>query len=800
MNYIYGLAASVKPDELHLRLKEPSVGRLELATITLRPDGAAAFVKGDGPIETIVLPRDPTLDDMLAATFLERRLRNEELPVGAAAFAAYAANVREGFVPSSLSAEDSLAGTYLAVRNEAGADLTEAAASQKLSARWAIMARKILQAAAEGKDPVRDPLLSADADFARARAYLAEDRATYYQRDVPAGARWTVQLTKPSPRVAGLLLRSPHSILWKHWARQDPEAPGGRGYYFLAVYETERAWRFSTPAGPRGVSLAGLAEQLQRAEAARNPERAARAAEEPPESASQRWFDGKRFDHTIIGAPSEGGTELSDAEVLRIVKRWADVRSADPSIRTRRAILAAALGLLLLVPVGLGARYLIGWSAPPPPPPPKPPPAPLFVVRAEVNGKPVQPGTPLAVEDNRDAGRFAAQFDALLREDGNDIVVTLEAGRLALPFRVVARVQGERKLPVKDLRLQVNDQANPKPIAEPGAPNVISDTADVAFKQGENRVVLDVKNLADQPVPVKVRLEWSVNWSFQRKLYLVTAGINTYADPSIPKLDCPVSDSRALAKALEAQAGKDKLFADVLVEPSVDQQVLWKGPSGLAAKLDWLRKSVATDPHSLAVVSLSGHGGLAPGGFYFWPHDYDPRQPVATGISWDSIQNQLQDLPCPVLVVLDACHSGGAEISHGIRGADPSGQLVKALASPLQRAAGGRNVLVVVAACRANDVAQEDEKTWGHGALMLAILEALKGERLYTARGKTPLPRQRSSFARPVITLQELCSYADERVNELTGGNQAVTVRTTDETLLGLIPLAQVRSQGAPTR
>src|SRR5689334_15374829 len=83
-----------------------------------------------------------------------------------------------------------------------------------------------------------------------------------------------------------------------------PKALAKEGYLFLAVYQKDKHWRFSTDP-VRRVSLRGLADPLQQAELARDP---AGAASDP-------WFDGKPFDYTLVGAPKKG-TALADGEVL----------------------------------------------------------------------------------------------------------------------------------------------------------------------------------------------------------------------------------------------------------------------------------------------------------------------------------------------------------------------------------------------------------------------------------------------------------------------------------------------------
>jgi hypothetical protein len=186
-------------------------------------------------------------------------------------------------------------------------------------------------------------LFAEGADFARERAFLADDHKLYRQ-DVLAGERWKVRIPGGPEQASGLIFhRPPRSILWKHWSRSDSGAPIGGAYLFLGLFEEPRHWRFSIDPIQR-VSLKPLAERLQKAEAKLDPEA---AAQDP-------WFDGKRFGYTLIGAP-RGGTKLSDAQVLRIVRHWA--RATRPRDWKKPAIAGfAALVIIALLPSGTFRR------------------------------------------------------------------------------------------------------------------------------------------------------------------------------------------------------------------------------------------------------------------------------------------------------------------------------------------------------------------------------------------------------------------------------------------------------------
>ena len=98
--------------------------------------GLEDWPAGTGPAQRIIVAAEPTLDDMLAVTFIGLLLAGEPLPPGAAMLAEYAALAREGLRPGSVPLADSLEGIYLAICNEAGQDLREAAAADAFVADW----------------------------------------------------------------------------------------------------------------------------------------------------------------------------------------------------------------------------------------------------------------------------------------------------------------------------------------------------------------------------------------------------------------------------------------------------------------------------------------------------------------------------------------------------------------------------------------------------------------------------------------------------------------------------------------
>jgi hypothetical protein len=325
--------------EIHVRPgHKADEARLDLAAVVLER-GLDACPRSAEPIESVVVSADPTLDDLLAATFLMRLLEGRPLPAGAAAFARYAALVREGLHPSNLSLEVSLEGIYLAIRNAAGADLTQSAVGTRFAADWARMANALLAAAEASQDPFTAalPVFATGPEFARERAFLTKDQEVYRQ-DVARGDRWRVTIPDGKTEGLALLLRQPKSLLFKSWSRRPQEAPPGPAYLLLAVDWGEGNWVFSTDPVQR-LPIKTLAAALHAEETARAP---TRAGKDP-------WFDGEPFGHTLVAAPRQG-TVLPEEQILRVFKRWAGATATDPPARPPWQPFAfAAAGALVAV-------------------------------------------------------------------------------------------------------------------------------------------------------------------------------------------------------------------------------------------------------------------------------------------------------------------------------------------------------------------------------------------------------------------------------------------------------------------
>jgi uncharacterized caspase-like protein len=286
-----------------------------------------------------------------------------------------------------------------------------------------------------------------------------------------------------------------------------------------------------------------------------------------------------------------------------------------------------------------------------------------------------------------------------------------------------------------------------------------------AFRAGDNQLTLLATNPArgraetvrfiSNPLaaanPQLLGVSVGVNdYSAHRKADLV--GVRSFGD-----LVRAADDASAFQKSVLSYRGAGKHFPKgdlaLMLDATVDRNTLMASFADLGKK----QKDGEVKPDDLLVVFFAGHGDLLSdagralpvkadgrgfaadsGKFVFCCPNYSPAKADATTFSGEELFEQLARINCRKLVLIDACHAGGALETNLLRRCIPNNQ------GP-----------VVIAACDESEKSFEDDKL-RHGMFTYAVLEAL-GSRFRTANraldGK--------------LTARELFAYVSERVPEL---------------------------------
>jgi hypothetical protein len=745
------------PGEIYIRPDPARVPAGRGVACVVLEHGTGVLVQGSAPAECLVIDASslhPTFDDMLAATFAQQLLEGRQLPAGCRAFADYAAVVRSGLRPCNLPPEDSIEGIFLAIRNAAGkdVDLTELVAAERFRKDWARMATCLLTAAEQGLNPVTASPFADRPEFMHERAYLVRDREVYRQ-DVLRGERWLVRLPGGPELSSGLFLRRPTSLFFPYWSRTDRDAPAGGAYLLLAVDWGQGVWMISTDPAQR-LPIAPLAAALQTAEAAKD---AAGAAADP-------WYDGNKPEHagTLVAAPHRG-TKLSEREVLQVVKKWAQVRMLRRS-RPFRELIWAAVGLVTLTLLVL--IYLK--------PHPAPPSSSRTVLVVTQDGKPVPQSSFQEVFDDQSGSCVGGKVEKRDLEPNASVQLTFEVQPptrepydidRTVRVQLLLRTMSDPPLALSDIKLKFNGgpeqtvafRFNRNSRDQEIDTEVVTEPVDGAFLgQKSNAFTVSIRSGSASRQRVEIRGEWLP----VPTLHVLAVGVSTYpkALGTTPDLPNACEDARALANAFRQQKGT--LFHDVEVQELLNENATKKDIVEAIRKLQEEKATV----YDVVIVALSGHGKVNKHGqWFFTPSNYDPHDEDSTGLFWiRGLDSYIANFNSDVVLIVDTCHSGA---------------LTKNVSLENRFKSGARKGLVVLAASLSTQLAQEDSD-WGHGALTLAVLEAMGGEYLYPKPGKPrptdppPLPRKDKG----PLNLDDLGVYARRRVAQLTGNAQSVIV------------------------
>jgi WD40 repeat protein len=189
-------------------------------------------------------------------------------------------------------------------------------------------------------------------------------------------------------------------------------------------------------------------------------------------------------------------------------------------------------------------------------------------------------------------------------------------------------------------------------------------------------------------------------------LHLLAIGINGYRDKDL-RLNCAVNDARALAQAFQSCAGDGKLFSRF----RGDKPLLDAGAKrdDVLKALTALRKAAKSG--DLAVVYFAGHGVKDGKDFYLLTQEADTTKLADTAVSGTRLRKELGEIPCQVLLILDACHAAA-----GVRAFKPA----------TDDAARGLTdddcAVAVFCAAMGQEYAQEEKD---HGLFTQALVEAL---------------------------------------------------------------------------
>ncbi|HEY3406025.1 MAG TPA: caspase family protein [Ohtaekwangia sp.] len=301
---------------------------------------------------------------------------------------------------------------------------------------------------------------------------------------------------------------------------------------------------------------------------------------------------------------------------------------------------------------------------------------------------------------------------------------------------------------IKEVNIYQNDKLilNDTEIKSRGEGQKISKTYAVEMINESNEFKVKVVNYQKIESRTDVlTIEYTGEVIATSSLHILAVGINKYKNETY-NLNYAMPDAKAFVDKIQ-EHGKN-IFKSVNIVPVYDEDATKEHIiTGFRSIINRAK------PEDVFVFYYAGHGTLDEENndeYYLVPTDItklygDPAQLTAKGISATELKNYLTQLKSQKQIILmDACHSGGALKTLNVRAAAMDEKAIVQLA----RSSG----VVMIASSGTKQFATEFDEL-KHGVFTYALLEALDG---------------RGDNGDKKITVNELKIYMEERVPELT--------------------------------
>ena len=261
-----------------------------------------------------------------------------------------------------------------------------------------------------------------------------------------------------------------------------------------------------------------------------------------------------------------------------------------------------------------------------------------------------------------------------------------------------------------------------------------TDVVDLLEIDGLNEIYLEVKTPSGSIKSEKL----SVNFSPLRpNLHILSIGTET-------NLQYTLKDAKDFAKLFTGQGGTsgNRLFNKIYIDTLIGSTATAQEIKGTIEELKIRYYTGSISPDDVILTFISSHGFLLDGDFRVQGDDYSPARQRSTSVSFkNEVVGILEKIPCKKIVMIDACHSGGARDNI----ADINFEINK-----LNNAAKG---LTVFASSRGEEQSYEDTM-WQNGAFTESIIKGLSG-------GMADADGNR------IISLHELSSYVSKDVSTI---------------------------------
>ncbi|MFZ9980862.1 MAG: caspase family protein, partial [Cyclobacteriaceae bacterium] len=223
-----------------------------------------------------------------------------------------------------------------------------------------------------------------------------------------------------------------------------------------------------------------------------------------------------------------------------------------------------------------------------------------------------------------------------------------------------------------------------------------------------------------------------VDYTLRPNLFFLGIGISKYKNPDYD-LNFAEVDAKGISDVFR---NPGTMYKETNISILTNEQAT---RDGIISSVRELKTRVSEK--DVVVLFIASHGFIHENNFYVLPHDAVPGNIPATSVRWDQLSADLADLPCKVLLILDACHSGQLGTNFAMRPPDNT--------EALRTMSSDEYGVVIMSASTGSETALESD-AWQHGAFSLSILEGL-------SQGKADVRKD------GIIHLAELDLFVSER-------------------------------------
>ena len=244
--------------------------------------------------------------------------------------------------------------------------------------------------------------------------------------------------------------------------------------------------------------------------------------------------------------------------------------------------------------------------------------------------------------------------------------------------------------------------------------------------------------------------------------WAVVVGISKYKDSRIAGLRYAAADAQSFHDWLVSrpEGGYAPSRVRLLLDSGATAQSIRN------ALFNWLKQALEED---MVTIYFAGHGSPesmdSPNNLFLLPFDANYDDIATTGFPMWDIETALKRFikAKKVVVIADACHSGGVGQSFDIARRGNRGLEINPISSGLQNLSKVGDGVAVISASDDKQLSQESQ-SWGggHGVFTYFLLKGLKGDADYNKDGW--------------VTLGELIPYLSEQVRRETRSAQSPTV------------------------